>query len=357
MSDERLGVRTREEREREEHRSLSPLAAFADASAGRLVPEAPDPFRTAFQRDRDRIIHSKAFRRLSHKTQVFLSPEGDHYRTRLTHTLEVSQIARTIARALGLNEDLTEAIALGHDLGHTPFGHTGEDALARAMGHCLGIEGPDEVRRLFRHNEQSVRVVEYLEHDGTGLNLTREVVDGIMCHTGARRACTLEGRIVATADRIAYVNHDIDDAIRAGILTEDDLPASTHAVLGSFSSERIATMVHDMVETSSSCGDVRMSDAVWDAMMELRTFLFERVYVRSDAKGEEPKANRLVESLFGYYFEHFDEVPPEYRRRPEDGPAVEVADFIAGMTDRYAVQTFQGLTVPRSWAQGGSAVR
>ena len=343
---------TREEREALEHATLSPLAAFADASRGRAVPEEPDPYRTAFQRDRDRILHSKSFRRLSHKTQVFLSPEGDHYRTRLTHTLEVSQIARDIARALGLNEDLTEAIALGHDLGHTPFGHTGEDALSRAMarrGREAGAGGRGAGP--FRHNEQSVRVVAYLERDGKGLNLTAEVVDGILCHTGRRRAATFEGRIVATADRIAYVNHDIDDAIRAGILTEEDLPGSTHALLGSTSSERIGTMVRDMVDTSASCGDVRMSEAVWDAMMELRSFLFERVYVRSDAKGEEPKANRLVESLYDYYMDHFDEVPPEYRCRECDGRLVEVADFIAGMTDRYAVQTFQALTIPRSWAR------
>ena len=202
-----------------------------------------------------------------------------------------------------------------------------------------------------------MRVVEYLEREGTGLNLSREVVDGIRCHTGSVRARTLEGRIVATADRIAYVNHDIDDAIRAGILVEEDLPASTHTVLGAFSSERIDTMVRDMVETSHAQGDILMSARVWDAMMELRSFLFERVYVRSDAKGEEPKANRLVESLYDYYVEHFDEVPPEYRRRPQDGLEVEVADFIAGMTDRYAVQTFQNLMVPRSWAQGGSAAR
>ncbi len=341
---------TRKERESLEHAVLAPLAAFSDSSLGRDVPEEPDPYRTAFQRDRDRILHSKSFRRLSHKTQVFLSPEGDHYRTRLTHTLEVSQIAQDIARALALNEDLTEAIALGHDLGHTPFGHTGEDALSRAMARHGGGEGKEGARP-FRHNEQSVRVVAYLEREGRGLNLTREVIDGILCHTGTRRAATLEGRIVATADRIAYVNHDIDDAIRAGILTEGDLPGSTHAVLGATSSERIGTMVRDMVETSASCGDIRMSAAVWDAMMELRAFLFERVYVRSDAKGEEPKANRLVESLYDYYMDHFDEVPPEYRRREGDGRLVEVADFIAGMTDRYAVQTFQALTIPRNWAR------
>ncbi len=288
---------------------------------------------------------------------MFLSPEGDHYRTRLTHTLEVAQIARTISRALALNEDLTEAVALGHDLGHTPFGHTGEDALSRAMArHAAAGTACGAAGKLpswpFRHNEQSVRVVACLEREGRGLNLTHEVVDGILCHTGERRAETMEGRVVAVADRIAYVNHDIDDAIRAGLLVEADLPRSTHAVLGRTSSERIGTMVRDMVATSAACGDVRMSQPVWDAMMELRAFLFERVYVRSDAKGEEPKANRLVESLFDYYVEHFEEVPPEYRRREQDGRLVEVADFIAGMTDRYAVQTFQALTVPRSWALG-----
>ena len=337
----------REEQEEREHVLLAEQAAHADASQGRLHPEEEDAYRTAFQRDRDRILHAKSFRRLSHKTQVFLSPEGDHYRTRLTHTLEVAQIARTIARALALNEDLTEAIALGHDLGHTPFGHTGEDALSRAMSQRVQ---DGEACHPFRHNEQSVRVVEYLEREGSGLNLTREVVDGILCHTGSQKARTLEGRIVATADRIAYVNHDIDDAIRAGLLTEDDLPRSTHRVLGTSSSQRIDTMVRDMVTTSEDCDDIALSQPVWDAMMELRAFLFERVYVRSDAKGEEPKANRLIESLFNYYIDHFDEVPEEYRRRPQDGRLVEVADFIAGMTDRYAVFVFQGLNVPRSWA-------
>lgn len=342
--------RLRVEQEELEHRTLSEQATCADASRGRLYPEEEDAYRTAFQRDRDRILHAKSFRRLSHKTQVFLSPEGDHYRTRLTHTLEVAQIARTIARALRLNEDLTEAIALGHDLGHTPFGHTGEDALSRAMGKYCELTTPGCELRPFRHNEQSVRVVEYLEREGLGLNLTREVVNGILCHTGPKRAYTLEGRIVATADRIAYVNHDIDDAIRAGLLTESDLPQTTHRILGRTSSERIGTMVRDMVATSEEQDDIALSAPVWDAMMELRSFLFERVYVRSDAKGEEPKANRLIERLFEYYIDHFEEVPEEYRRRPQDGTLVEVADFIAGMTDRYAVFVFQGLMVPRSWA-------
>ena len=346
-----LGEVTRQLRERQEDALLAPEAAHAAASAGRRVPEEPDPYRTCFQRDRDRILHCKSFRRLMHKTQVFLSPEGDHYRTRLTHTLEVSQVARSIARSLALNEDLTEAIALGHDLGHTPFGHTGEDALSRAMARHMGRLGAYEAgERLFRHNEQSVRVVEVLERDGRGLNLSREVVDGIRCHTGSLRAATLEGRVVGVADRIAYVNADIDDAIRAGILTEADLPASTHEVLGPTPSARIDAMVRDMVAASRAAGDVRMSPAVWDAMMELRQFLFDNVYSRSDAKAEEPKANRLVETLFDYYVEHFDEVPCEYRRPGPDTELTRVADFIAGMTDRYAVRVFEELFVPRSWA-------
>ena len=346
-----LGEVTRQLRERQEDALLAPEAAHASASAGRLTPEGPDPYRTCFQRDRDRILHCKSFRRLMHKTQVFLSPEGDHYRTRLTHTLEVSQVARSIARSLALNEDLTEAIALGHDLGHTPFGHTGEDALSRAMARHLGrLDAYEAGERLFRHNEQSVRVVEVLERDGRGLNLSREVVDGIRCHTGPRRAMTLVGRVVATADRIAYVNADIDDAIRAGILTEADLPASTHEVLGPTPSARIDAMVRDMVAASRRAGDVRMSPAVWDAMMELRQFLFDNVYSRSDAKAEEPKANRLVETLFDYYVAHFDEVPCEYRRPGPDAELTRVADYIAGMTDRYAVRVVEDLSVPRSWA-------
>ena len=348
-----LGQVTRERREALEHETLAPEAAFADESRGRARPEEPDAWRTCYQRDRDRILHSKSFRRLMHKTQVFLSPEGDHYRTRLTHTLEVAQVARTIARALALNEDLTEAIALGHDLGHTPFGHTGEGALCHAMARRSGRLAQWEAgERLFRHNEQSVRVVEYLERDGRGLNLSREVVDGILCHTGKRRACTLEGRIVATADRIAYVNHDIDDAIRAGILVEADLPASTHAVLGPSPSARIDAMVRDMIATSRQAGDVLMSQPVWDAMMELRQYLFDNVYTRSDAKAEEPKANRMVEALFDHYMDHFDEVPPEYCALGRGSRVTQTADFIAGMTDRYAVRVFERLTVPRSWAGG-----
>lgn len=345
-----LDTVTREVREELEFTLLAPAAAHARDSRGRSGGPEPDPYRTCYQRDRDRILHSKSFRRLMHKTQVFLSPEGDHYRTRLTHTLEVSQIARTIARALRLNEDLTEAIALGHDLGHTPFGHTGEDALSYGIARRLGrLEQYMRGERLFCHNEQSVRVVEYLERDGRGLNLSAEVLDGIRCHTGPVRAQTLEGRIVATADRIAYVNHDIDDAIRAGVLTEADLPPSTHRVLGQNSSERISVMVRDMIETSCTCDDVRMSAPIWDAMMELRQFLFDTVYTRSDAKAEEPKANRLITTLFDHYVDHPDEVSEEYRHQ-DCSDVVRAADYIAGMTDRYAVRIFSELSVPRNWA-------
>ena len=345
-----LHTLTRTDRERWERAALSPLAAFSDASSGRLRPEEPDPWRTCYQRDRDRVIHCKAFRRLSHKTQVFLAPEGDHYRTRLTHTLEVAQIARDVARSLMLNEDLTEAIALGHDLGHTPFGHTGEGALSRVMARWRGLDpDSDEGRHLFRHNEQSARVVDLLEKEGRGLNLTREVVDGIVCHTGRQRAATLEGRVVAVADRIAYVNHDIQDAERAGLLTEDDLPAGPRAVLGATSTERISTMVRDLVATSAARDDVLMSERVWEAMMELRSWLFDHVYTMSDAKVEEPKANLLVEELFMHYIGHLSEVPPEYRVHDSDAPEVQVADYISGMTDRYAIRTFEDLRVPRAW--------
>lgn len=342
-------LHARKDIEAREH-LLANAAKKSDESMGRLYEMQEDDMRAAFQRDRDRILHSKSFRRLSHKTQVFLAPEGDHYRTRLTHTLEVSQIARTIARALGLNEDLTEAIALGHDLGHTPFGHTGEDALSYSLALYRGLDPTlEENRSLYRHNLQSVRVVDYLENDGKGLNLTREVVNGIKCHTGKQRAMTYEGRIVATADRIAYVNHDIDDAIRAGILTELDLPESTHKVLGHNSSERISCMVHDMVATSLEVGDIKMSDPIWAAMMELRTFLFENVYTSSDAKREEPKAFNLVASLFDYYIKHFDEVPSEYKLHEGDDPSTQVVDYVAGMTDRYAIRKYEELFIPRAW--------
>lgn len=336
--------------ERRERELLSPLACPSSKSAGRARPEEPDLLRTCFQQDRDRILHCKSFRRLANKTQVFLAPEGDHYRTRLTHTLEVTQIACAIARPLGLNEDLTEAIALGHDLGHTPFGHTGERALSRAMALHRGID-PDseEGRSLFEHNEQSVRILERLERDGRGLNLTREVLDGIRCHRGDLRAATLEGRVVARADRIAYVCHDIDDAERAGLLSEAMLPAHLCDCLGHSSSERIDTMVRDAVTTSADAGDILMSERVWQAMMGLRTFLFDNLYVRGDAKWEEPKANRMIEELFDYFIAHRDEMPAEYRGSEPAHPDVEVADFVAGMTDRYAVRIFEELKVPRAW--------
>lgn len=345
-----MRVAQRADLERDEHLRLSPDATFSDGSLGRRVPEESDPLRTCFQCDRDRILHSKSFRRLAHKTQVFLAPEGDHYRTRLIHTLEVGQVARSIARPLGLNEDLTEAIALGHDLGHTPFGHVGERALSHALARWRGLDPTaPENRRLFAHNEQGARIVELLERDGAGLNLSREVVDGIRCHTGASRAATLEGRVVSLADRIAYVCHDIDDAERAGLLSEKDLPEPPRRLLGGSSSERIETMVHDVVNASSALGDITMSAPVWDAMMTLRRFLFENLYSRGDAKWEEPKAYAMLEELFDHFMAHLDEVPDEYRVHDGDRPDVQVADFIAGMTDRYAVCVYEELKVPQSW--------
>lgn len=344
-----MEITYREDQEHREHEVLSKEAAFADESEGRARSTEPDILRNDYQRDRDKILHTKSFRRLSHKTQVFLAAEGDHFRTRLTHTLEVSQIARTIARALGLNEDLTEAIALGHDLGHTPFGHTGEEALSRSIARHRGIDHkPGEDALLYRHNVQSLRVVEVVENGGKGLNLTPEVRDGIVCHTGSQRAETLEGRIVATADRIAYVNHDIDDAMRAGILHERDLPQSTHDVLGPDHSSRIQTLVLDMVETSASRDDIVMSERVWNAMMELRAFLFENVYQAPAVMAEVRKAMHLVGDLFDYYVGHLDEVPVEYREISEGDDLRAVTDYIAGMTDRYAKGLYQDLFVPRS---------
>ncbi len=344
-----MRIVTREDRERLEHGMLSDDAAFSDATEGRMRPTSLDLLRSDYQRDRDKILHTKSFRRLSHKTQVFLAAEGDHFRTRLTHTLEVSQIARTIARGLGLNEDLTEAISLGHDLGHTPFGHTGEEALAASIARLRGIDPQsDEARALYRHNEQSLRVVEVIENGGRGLNLTAEVRDGIVCHTGPVRAKTLEGRIVAVADRIAYVNHDIDDAIRAGILREDDLPAPAHALLGADHAARIETLVIDMVQTSARAGDIRMSEGVWDAMMELRTFLFEHVYKSDVVLEEVDKAQRLIAAMFSYYVGHVEEVPAEYRAISRGDDVRAVTDYIAGMTDRYAKAQFQRIFMPNS---------
>ena len=344
-----MRVMGREDQEQRERAMLAEDAALAAESEGRDRSTAPDQLRTDYQRDRDKILHAKSFRRLSHKTQVFLASEGDHFRTRLTHTLEVAQIARTITRALGLNEDLTEAIALGHDLGHTPFGHTGEAALAAALARHRGID-PDspQAARLYRHNEQSVRVVERIENGGAGLNLTFEVRDGILNHTGNLRAETLEGRIVGTADRIAYVNHDIDDAIRAGILREADLPEATHRMLGADHSARIETLVRDMVETSAATGDIAMSEPVWDAMMALRAFLFANVYTAPPVMAEVEKATHLIGDLFDYYAAHIDEVPEDYRAISDGDDLRAVTDYIAGMTDRFATAPYQRLFIPHA---------
>jgi dGTPase len=327
----------RERNEQIERDVLSPHAVLAAQSKGRERPEPADDLRTCFQRDRDRIVHAKAFRRLKHKTQVFLAPEGDHYRVRLTHTLDVSQIARTAARALRLNEDLTEAIALGHDLGHTPFGHLGEQALTPFLG------------RPFRHSEQSLRVVEHLENDGQGLNLTWEVRDGIVHHPWSMPPpSTLEAQIVRFADRIAYVNHDIDDAVRAGVLAPDELPSGPLAVLGTTHAQRISTLVGDLVATSQERPEVTLSPQVARALDELRDFLFAEVYLRDSARDEHEKAVKLIRDLFTYFLEHPDELPPEVRRAPGDAPT-RVADHIAGMTDRYALRTYERLFLPRGW--------
>jgi dGTPase len=330
-------VSIRERQEDFERQLLSGRAALASESKGREREEPPHHIRTAFQRDRDRIVHSKAFRRLKHKTQVFIAPEGDHYRVRLTHTLEVSQIARTIARALQLNEDLTEAIALAHDLGHTPFGHLGEQALSPFLG------------RPFRHSEQSLRVVDYLERDGEGLNLTWEVRDGIVNHTWTMpMPATLEGQVNRLADRLGYVNHDIDDAIRAGLLSEGDLPEEAVTILGRSHGDRIETLVTDIVETSLDAPEVRMSEPVAAALDVLREFMFERVYLREESRAEQEKAIAVIRALFSYYLDHPEEVPPEYHAAPGD-PPTRVADYIAGMTDRYALRAYEHLFLPRGW--------
>lgn len=330
----------REEFEQREHDIFSPFAAFSDQSSGRDTEEEPCDLRTIYQRDRDRILHSKAFRRLKGKTQVFLSPEGDHYRTRLTHTLEVSQNARTIAKALRLNEDLTEAIALGHDLGHTPFGHAGERELNRICS-----DG-------FHHQWQSVRVVERLEKNGRGLNLTKEVRDGILNHSTAGTPSTMEGKIVRLCDKIAYVNSDIDDAIRGRIIREEEIPENCVRVLGSTIRERLNTLIHDIVKNSMGKDDIIMSDEKYEALILLRRYMFDHVYINSVAKAEEGKAERMIRQLFEHYVKHVEELPEEYTRMIwERGETVEraVCDYIAGMTDRYAVSTFQKLMVPKTW--------
>lgn len=330
----------REELEYQEHRRLNPLAAFSDKSTGRPRQEETreDDVRTCYQRDSDRIIHSKSFRRLMHKTQVFLRPEGDHYRTRMTHTLEVTRIARTMTRALGLNEDLAEAIAMGHDLGHTPFGHAGEAALSA----CLG--------KPFRHNEQSLRVVDYLENDGRGLNLSNEVRLGILGHTGDYIPQTLEGQVVRRSDQIAYVNHDIDDAVRAGILSDDDLPKEIVAILGATHKERINTLVCDLIFTSREAGAICLTPKVDEALKELRSFMFDRVYRNPVAKGEESRAKAMLQKLFEYYISHPEALPEDFQPQLSfDGMERTVCDYIAGMTDNYAVNKFTELFVPAGW--------
>ncbi len=326
--------------EQEEHFRLDPKAAFSDRSRGRPIPEElrDDEVRTCYQRDVDRIIHSKSFRRLMHKTQVFLQPEGDHYRTRMTHTIEVARIARTIARALRLNEDLTEAIAMGHDLGHTPFGHAGEAALSEVMG----VE--------FRHNEQSLRVVDVLEKNGDGLNLSYEVRMGILGHTGPHIPDTLEGQIVRKSDQIAYVNHDIDDAMRAGILTNDDIPRDIQRLLGYTHKERINTLVCDMIATSREAGQLAMSLEMERAHQELRSFMFERVYRNPVAKSEEKKARGMLQRLFEYYVRHPEALPEDFHPQLSfDGMERTVCDYIAGMTDKYAVDKYAELFIPSGW--------
>lgn len=323
--------------ERNERIILSERATFADETRGRKRPETPCEIRTAYQRDRDRIIHSKAFRRLKHKTQVFLSPESDHYRTRLTHTLEVSQIARTIARALRLNEDLTEAIALGHDLGHTPFGHAGE----RAINDLTSFN--------FAHYEQSVRVCERLEKNGAGLNLTYEVLNGIERHTRGEQSETLEGRIVRTADRIAYINHDIEDAVRAGVISPDDLPAKITEHLGYTKSERITALVKSVIENSDT--DIAMDSETLYYYDMLHDFLFEAVYKNPVAKSEETKVLGIVNGLFEYFSKNTAKMPQEYISICEaEGSERAVADYIAGMTDHYAITVYSDIYIPRAWS-------
>ncbi len=321
-----------------EEQTLSKYAFLSCNTKGREIPTEPCPNRTEFQRDRDRILHSQSFRRLTNKTQVFLAPVGDHYRTRLTHTLEVTQIARIISRALCLNEDLTEAVALGHDLGHTPFGHAGE----RAMQQCFS---PD-----FAHYKQSIRVVEKLEKNGRGLNLTYEVKDGIVNHTGNSVASTLEGVIVKYADRIAYINHDIDDARRAGILTEEDIPMELREVLGYKHSTRINTMVTSVITASLDKNEISMTPEIQDATNKLRAFLFEHVYLNPVAKGEENKAMDMLVGLYEYFVKHPDKMPEMYVHNIEDeGVERCVCDYISGMTDRYAIEIYNDLFIPRMW--------
>ncbi len=330
----------REAQETWERHSLSRYASLSSESAGRDREEAPCDIRPVYQRDRDRILHSKAFRRMKHKTQVFLAPKGDHYRTRLTHTLEVSQIARTIARALRLNEDLTEAIALGHDLGHAPFGHAGE-AVLNEICPCG-----------FKHYEQSVRVVEVLEKDGRGLNLTKEVRDGMLNHSTSRMPFTLEGKIVRLADKIAYINHDIDDAIRGMIITEAELPSCYTDILGNSTRERLNTLVHDVIYNSLDQPDIRMSESVEAAMLGLRKYMFANVYTNPKAKDQEAKAQNLLRVLYEHYLKYPEQMPAEYQRLMRTlGCSKEqvVCDYISGMTDQYTIEIYEELYVPKAW--------
>jgi dGTPase len=330
-----FAARTREREERE----LSPLAVRSYPAA-RARTETDCGLRTPFQRDRDRIVHSKAFRRLKHKTQVFVLPSGDHYRTRLTHTLEVTQVSRTVARALRLNEDLVEAIGLGHDLGHPPFGHIGEEALDRCLRERFGSA--------FLHHEHSLRVVEVLERDGLGLNLTEPVRDGIVSHSGrAKEPATLEGKIVRLVDRVAYINHDIDDAVRAGVIGVEDLPAGPIAALGSTGPRRIDALVHDLVEHSDAAGDIVQGRVAGEAMAALRSFMFERVYLGPEATREHAKIHRVVRTLFDHYCTHPGEIPDS---TPSGDLARRVTDYVAGMTDRFCIRAFEALSVPVAFA-------
>ena len=334
----------REFLEQQEHLTLDPKAAFSDRSWGRPLAEEPrdDDVRTCYQRDTDKIIHSKSFRRLMHKTQVFLRPEGDHYRTRMTHTLEVSRIARTICRGLRLNEDLAEAIAMGHDLGHTPFGHAGEAALSEVKD------------KPFRHNEQSLRVVDVLEKTGDGLNLRYEVRMGILGHTGEYIPETLEGQIVRRSDQIAYVNQDIDAAMRAGILTNDDIPRAISDVLGYNNKERINTLVCDLIFTSREAGTLAMTPQGEKALRDLRSFMFERVYRNPVAKGEESKARGMIQRMYEYYVRHPEALPEDFQPQLSfDGMERTVCDYIAGMTDKYAVDKYTELFIPSGWRVRG----
>ena len=329
----------REQMEERELEYLSPYATLSKNSKGRKIKEEECDIRPVFQRDRDRIVHCKAFRRLKQKTQVFLLPKGDHYRTRLTHTLEVSQNARTIAKALRLNEELVEAIALGHDLGHTPFGHAGERALNEL---CPGG---------FKHNEQSVRVVESIEKEGRGLNLTWEVRDGILNHRISGNPSTMEGQVVRLADKLAYIHHDMDDAQRAGIITEDDIPVTLRMLLGYTTRERLNTFVHDIIESSMEKNHIEMSSEIYEAMMDLRKIMFQNVYDHPEAKKEEKKAIKMLKKLYTYYIENPDEMSAEYRQLMKKGESKTqvVCDYLAGMTDQYSMAKFRKIYIPKAW--------